>query len=292
MKFIQYLFFRFLVFSFRFIPFGGLYLLSDFLAFFLRKVVKYRLTTVQKNLSMAFPDKDMKGNNILIKKIYKNLSDIMLESIKGFSLNESQFKKRHKLIQFEPLKEAYELNKSIMLVIGHYGNWEWGAFSPNYFIDQTIIGFYKPLTNKYINSFALRKRASSGTVLADINKTSAYFEKYHDKNSLFLMAADQSPTKPKYAIWTNFLGVKTPCIHGIEKYIDRHDLAVLYCNVIRVKRGFYELHVEWITSPLEEQKLYGETTKIFMQKLEKIIREKPENWLWTHNRWKHKDFKV
>ena len=179
-----------------------------------------------------------------------------------------------------------------MLVIGHYGNWEWGAFSPNYFIDQTIIGFYKPLTNKYINSFALRKRASSGTVLADINKTSAYFEKYHDKNSLFLMAADQSPTKPKYAIWTNFLGVKTPCIHGIEKYIDRHDLAVLYCNVIRVKRGFYELHVEWITSPLEEQKLYGETTKIFMQKLEKIIREKPENWLWTHNRWKHKDFKV
>ena len=290
MKYANYLIFRLFVSLFSITPFWLFYMISDFVAFLLQKVVRYRVNIVQENLSLVYPNFDKKKRNILIKNIYKNLSDIMLESLKGFSLTETQLKARHKLMQPEPLDTAFKMNKSVMLVTGHYGNWEWGAFSPNYFINQTVIGFYKPLTNKYINKYALKRRAKSGTVLADINETAKYYEEYYDKNCLFLMAADQSPTKPKYAIWTDFLGIKTPCIHGIEKYVFQYDLAVLNCNIVRVKRGFYELHVEWITSPTDEPKEYGENTKIFMKKLEDAINKTPENWLWSHNRWKHKDY--
>lgn len=277
-----------MVFLFAIIPFRLLYFISNGVAFLLRKVVKYRLNTVKHNLDLVYPELTKIEKHLLIREIYRNLTDILLEGIKGFSMSKKQLMYRHKLMDSEPLETAYELNKSVMLVTGHYGNWEWGAFSPNYFIDQQVIGFYKPLTNKYINNFALKKRAFTGTILADINDTSLYFEKYHDRNSLFLMAADQSPTKPHYAVWLNFLGQKTACIHGIEKYVDQYDLAVLYCHIKRVKRGYYELHVDWITHPSDAKKQYGETTALFMKKLEKQILNKPQDWLWTHNRWKHR----
>lgn len=291
MKYVGYLFFRFTVFGFRFIPFPVMYVMSDIVAFLLRKALKYRLAVVESNLSLVYPELTDDEKHILIKKIYKNLADITLEGIKGFSMSAKQITKRHKFINPAPLDFAYKKNKSVMLVTGHYGNWEWGAFSPNFFVQQQVIGFYKPLTNPLIDRYVVQKRAKSGTILADINITSKYYKEYSDKNALFLMAADQSPTKPDLAIWTEFLGVNTPCVHGIEKYLERHDLAVIYCNITRVKRGFYELDCQWITSPDEHDKAYGETTKIFMKTLEKIILKKPENWLWTHKRWKYKDYK-
>jgi KDO2-lipid IV(A) lauroyltransferase len=281
-----------MVFLFSLIPFPLLYILSNALATLLRKIIKYRLSTISDNLDHIFPAISPSEKNELTRKIYLNLADITLEGIKGFSMSKAQIKKRHKVLNPDLLHHAYDLNKSTMLVTGHYGNWEWGAFSASYFISQDVIGFFKPLTNEYINSYAIKKRAKSGTILADINETGSFYKKYHDKNCLFLMAADQSPTKPEYAIWTEFLGINTPCVHGIEKYVEKYNLAVIYCRITRTRRGYYDLELEWITSPSEKPKNYGDTTKIFMQKLEEVIYDKPENWLWSHRRWKHINNKV
>lgn len=259
-------------------------------AFLLRKVVRYRLSTIEDNLDRVYPGMKPSEKKELIRRIYLNLSDIILEGFKGFSINKDEIMKRHKCVNGELLAEAYKNNQSVILVTGHYGNWEWGAFSPNFFVQHTIVGFFKPLANRHINEYVIRKRAKSGTMLADINDTSAIFAEYYDKRSLFLLAADQSPTKPELALWFDFLGINTPCLHGVEKYVDRHKLPVVFCKITRIKRGYYEIELDWITSPKDKLKPYGENTQEFMKRLENVIRKKPEDWLWSHRRWKHADY--
>ena len=289
MKIINYFFFRFFVFGFKFVPFWMIYRLSNFIAFLLHRVLRYRYQVIKENLDLIKDSiySDKIGPDI--REIYRNLADIMLESIKGFSMSKDTLQKRHKWVNPEILEDTFKQQKSVILVTGHFNNWEWGAFSPNYFLKHKIIGLYKPLTNEYINRYMLRKRASSGTVLANINDTSQYFKNYHDKNAIFLMAADQSPTKPELAIWTTFLGVETPCLHGIEKYYQQYKLPVIYCDIQRVDRGYYAISLEWVHEDISIEVEKGEITKSFMKKLEKRIEINPESWLWSHRRWKHAD---
>ena len=290
MKILNYLVFRILIFSISIIPFVILYKISDVVAWLMQHTIKYRLRVIAENLERVYPNMTSEESSILISKIYKNLADITLEGLKGITMSTSEISKRHKFINPAILNELHEKGKSVVLVAGHYNNWEWGAFSPTYYLKHQVVAFFKPLTNRYINSYIVGKRGNSGSKLADINKTKQFFEEYADKTSVFLMAADQSPTKPELAIWADFLGVKTPCLHGIEKYVEKYDLAVVFCDIQRVGRGFYELELSWLkTDQVEFAKEYGATTIAFVNKLEKIILEKPENWLWSHRRWKHAD---
>lgn len=285
MKYISFLFFRLMVFVFRLLPFKLLYMLSDIVAFIFHKILRYRYKVIKENLNYVNVD-FKKSQEVIIRETYRNLADITVESIKGLSMSNKAIKARHKWINPEILNDIYHKNQSVILVTGHFNNWEWGAFSPNFFLKHKVVGLYKPLTNQHINNYMLRKRATSGTILADINRTKYYFENYHDKKAIFLMAADQSPTKPDLAIWTEFLGINTPCLHGIEKYKKEYNLLVVFLDIQRVKRGYYELELHWIDekNTIEE---YGKTTKLFMQELEKLIINNPESWLWTHRRWKH-----
>ena len=105
-------------------------------------------------------------------------------------------------------------------------------------------------------------------------------------NSIFIMASDQSPSNIKKAIWVKFLGRDTAFLQGPEVYAKKHDLPVVFVDIQRVKRGYYELEMKLITeNPLELPE--GEITQRYASMLEEAIRNKPENWLWSHRRWKH-----
>jgi len=100
-----------------------------------------------------------------------------------------------------------------------------------------------------------------------------------------MMAADQSPSNHSKAIWVNFLGIETAFLHGPEKHAVLNDYPVFYIHVERVKRGFYTCELSLLADNpgiLPE----GEITRRYAAKVESIIREKPENWLWSHRRWK------
>jgi KDO2-lipid IV(A) lauroyltransferase len=99
------------------------------------------------------------------------------------------------------------------------------------------------------------------------------------------MAADQSPSKPDNAIWVNFMGQETAFLHGIEKHARQRNLPVLFVDIQRVKRGFYTLKMSFITKTPQNTEP-GEITSLYAKKLENIIKHKPENWLWSHRRWK------
>jgi Kdo2-lipid IVA lauroyltransferase/acyltransferase len=268
-------------------PFRVLYVFSDFIAWLLRCLFRYRVKVVAENINRSDLQLNPEQKKILISKIYKNLSDILLESLKSFSMSRASVRNRHKVLNPEIAEPFYKNGQSLILATGHIGNWEWGSLSAAIQTPFRILGFYKPLKNKFINRLIQMSRARFGTILVPIRETSQGFANYQEIPTVFLMAADQNPRRVEQAFWVRFLGRDTAFLHGLEKYAPTHQLPVVFAAINRVKRGRYELMLSVITENPSHHKP-GEITQMYAQKLESVIREHPESWLWTHRRWKHK----
>ena len=285
MNYFIFLFFRLMVLINRFIPFFVFYFFSDLLYLLLFYVFRYRKKVVISNLIKVFPEKNEKEILNLAKKFFKNLSDIMLESVKGFSASQKELVKRYKILNPEIMNEYYQNKQNVILVGAHYTNWEWGALTTGTQVDYQLIALYKPLSNKYIDQYMKKRRAAWNMQLASIYNTTRAFDKKRDKPVAIIMLADQCPTNLKRAYFIDFLGLETACLHGPERHARRKNIPLLYANMQRIKRGYYSLKIEkLIDNPLKLED--GKITEIYMRRLEQIILEKPENWLWSHRRWK------
>ena len=286
-SFITYILFRFFVALFYILPFRVIYLISDFLAFVLYKIIGYRKQVIIQNLKSSFPDLDNKKIEKLLFPIYRNISDLMVETIKGFSMTKKQVQKHIFTTNIEVMNQHYINHKGIIGALGHYGNWEWAALLAGIKLKQETIALYKPLSNKYLNKYIRKNRARFGIHLFPIQNTYKSFETNKHKKILFALVADQSPSNINKAIWTTFLNQPTACLHGLEKYAHLFNMPIVYIQIIRIKRGYYSITFKTLfENPKNE--LPGHITKIYMKTLEQDIIKKPEQWLWSHKRWKHK----
>ena len=286
MNFILAIILIFFIFLIGIMPFFILYFFSDLMYVFLYRIFGYRKKVVFENLSLSFPEKEKQELNRLMGLSYKNLTDVIIEGIKGFTMTRSQIRRRHKVLNPEIIEPFYKAGKSVIGLPTHYGNWEWGALSPGLFVEGfNIVGFYKPLSNPFVDRFLRKNRSRTGTALASINKTPRIFERLKNIPTIYIMAADQSPSSQKKSYWIDFLGRNTAFLQGPEKYARKHDIPLVFVDIQRVKRGYYELTLSLLAdNPTELEE--GEITRRYAKKLESQINKKPENWLWSHKRWK------
>ena len=266
-------------------PFGILYLISDFLAFFLKNIIGYRKAVIRDNLEKSFPGTDNKTLRKITGNFYRNLSDVILEGIKAFTMSEKQVLARYKIKNPELMDPWIEAGSGIICVTGHYGNWEWGALSPPLQMPAKFVAFYKPMNNPRLDNFVRKNRSRFGTFLSPIRETTKTFEDNRGKGVIYLMAADQSPSNREAAYWIDFLGRDTAFLHGPEKHARINNYPVVFAAIRRVKRGFYELELSILAEDPSELP-DGEITRRYAEKMEALIRENPANWLWSHKRWK------
>ncbi len=292
MKRIKY-FFEAILFFFGILligimPFWLMYVFSNFFAFLLLRVFKYRRRVVEENLLRAYPEKSDCERKKLLLPIYKNISDVFIEGVKAFLMTRKQVVKRHRVVNPELIEPYIKRGQSIIGLTGHIANWEWGSLSASGQINAQVVAFYKVLSNPIIDRFVKASRRKYGTILASIAYTAETFDEYIDKPVVFVMAADQNTVKKSLdiAYWIPFFGWNTPFLHGPEKYSHRHNLPIFYIDIYRIKRGYYEVELSLLAdnpASLPE----GRVTEIYAQKLEEVIRRKPENWLWSHRRWRY-----
>lgn len=276
---------------FRVTPFWLLYGISGFIRVILRRVLGYRRDVVRQNLLACFPDESPAHLRKIEQDTYRNLTDILVEGIKGFTMSHRQFLSRHRVLNPEVLEPYLAKGQSMIGVTAHYNNWEWGTCSASLQVPCKVVGFYKPLSNRLLDQWLKRSRARCGTTLVSIRHTSQAFSQYKQVPAIFLMAADQNPGKLDNAIWVPFLGRDTAFLHGPEKHARANNLPIIYIHILRKRRGWYELVLE----PLVEKPAdlpYGEITRRYAARVEAAIREEPASWLWSHKRWKHKRMAV
>jgi KDO2-lipid IV(A) lauroyltransferase len=269
------------------LPFRVLYFISDFSGFLLKDIFGYRKKVIVSNLRRCFPNATDDEIKKLTADAYRNLTDVMAEGFKAFTMSDRQIKQRHKINNPEILTNYQNKKTNIIAAPTHFGNWEWGALSAGLQLDFNIAAFYTPLSNPHMDHRIRKSRSRTGTLLAPTRQTSKTFDDLEHTGTIFIMAADQSPAR-KYAdkaFWLTFLGQKTAFLFGIEKHAVARNLPVVFVDIQRVKRGYYELELSWISQNPKETN-HGEITDIYAKKLENQIMKNPGNWLWSHKRWK------
>ena len=270
------------------LPMRILYVLSDFLYLVLYYVLAYRRKVVAENLRNSFPEKSPEELKTIEKKFYRHLADLMVEILKLTHMSKAQSLMRMPITNVELLDRLYAEGRDVAAVIGHYNNWEWLKSLIFHTRFQTV-SIYKPLQDKRFDNFLLKLRNREGMILTPMSLIVREILEARKANrrSIYSFITDQTPPKGDIKYWTKFMNQDTPVYLGVEKIASKYDMAVVFFNVQKIRRGYYQYTAELLfehTSGLPEHVI----TEKHVRRLEEIICEKPEYWIWSHRRWKHK----
>ena len=262
-----------------------LYLFSDFLYLIIGRLLKYRKPLISKNLKNSFPEKSENEINSIRRYFYKHFSDLIVESLKGFTISEKGINKKIKLKNPEILNEMAQRKQNIVLIGGHYNNWEMSAQKMPLECEHELFAIYKPLSNKFFDKKMKDSREKFGLRMISMKETKNYFHSDNKKPRAIIFGSDQSPSNTKNAHWIKFLHQESGFLFGAEKYAKEFNWPVVFVSIQKIKRGTYEVSFQLITDqPKNEPK--GKIITDFANLLEADINQNPPYWLWTHNRWK------
>lgn len=288
MQAIGYFFAYYALWLLALLPLKVFYFFSDILYTIVYYLIKYRRNTVFSNLKMAFPSKSELEIKIIQKAFYHHFCDFLVESLKTIHLNKRQLAKRFQFVNPELFNRYFNEGKSVVLVSGHYGNWEWMVHIQEK-IRHKFYAIYKPLQNKRHDQLIKKIRGKYDAVaqlipMNDVFRQIINFEKEKLPVIIWFLA-DQSPPAD-YPFWTNFLNRETPFYNGPEKIARKFNFPVVYLSIIKTGRGFYKAEFKTLCENSSNTKP-EEITRLVVHFLESEIKSKPENWLWSHKRWKH-----
>ena len=276
-----------LIIPISYLPKKLLYGISNFLYLIIGRFFKYRSHIITKNLSNSFPAKTTKEIKELRVKFYKHFCDLIFESFKGFTISKKDIESRIKLINQDILNDFAEKGENVILIGGHYNNWEMTAQRMPLESKHDLFAIYKPLKNKFYDEKMRISRGKFGLKMIPMKNTKDYFDNKTDVPRAIIFGSDQSPSNSKNAHWINFLNQDTGFLFGAEKYSKEFNWPVIYVSIQKSSRGSYEVNYKLITkNPKSEPK--GKIIEKFAEFLENDINYQPQFWLWTHNRWKKK----
>lgn len=269
------------------LPFRVLYLIADFLFFLLCYVTGYRRKIIDENLRNAFPEKTVDERNLIRKKYYHYLADLIMETIKLLSISDEELLKRVGAENSELVTQAFNNGKSVLGVLGHYGNWEMNALRFSQLFNERRIIVYKALSNSYFDSVLIRMRSRFGATLVNMKHTVRKLTEYRNERTVTVLVGDQTPARSEIQYFTSFLNQPTAVFLGVEKLAKLTGSVVVFCDIRLLKRGHYKCT---FTPLFEEPNATApyEITNSHVRYLEEVIRQQPEYWLWSHRRWKFK----
>ena len=270
---IIYLFF----FLISLIPLRILYLNAYCIKYLNQYLFCYRTKTTLKNIRLVFPLYTDNEINKIYNLFYINFFRTIFEIIKVINLKKKDIKQRVKLDNIDIIKNSIKKKKPVVLMCGHHNNFEWLGLR----ISLEDIGFtaiYKPLSNKYLDKIIFAIRTRFGAQLVSVNKLKDVIIKNKKNNCVISFVADQVPSNKHTGIRMNFLNQSTLFHEGPEKITKLLNADAFYVEMTQLKAGYYSANFKKIQSE--------NITNIYGKLLEKTIRKEPQNWLWSHNRWK------
>ena len=274
-----------LLWIFSLLPIQILYLISKIIRFIVYDILSYREKVVIDNIQNTFIEKSQTEVIKLKNNFYDYFFELIVEIIKLLSISKNELNKRFTFSNINVIKQALKKNKSVIVVVGHYGNWEWALRSASNLIDTKIIGVYKRINNTIFEWLLLKIRSNTNVLPVEIKSLPRELFNNNEKK-IYAMVADQSPTLEQSNVRINFLNRDTLVYTGVEKISKKYNMPVFYLNIKLTSKGYYESTFEEINSKnINGKKI--EITKEFFSKLENQIKSEPRLWLWSHKRWKH-----
>lgn len=268
------------------LPLGVLHRLAAAAAFLLRRVFRYRLQTVRRNLAASFPEQPPAWHGQTIKAFYQGFVQTTVEIIRVPSMPLEEFSERMRFENTEIVREATrDFTRPAMILTLHQGNWEWMLHGATAALGMPIHPVYKPLHDPGANRFALETRRQFGAEPIPMNQSARNLLRHRRKARLFAMVADQSPGFRERVHWTTFLHQPTAFFSGAASIARLTGYPVLFAECHRQSQGRYQVTFRAVT--LDPRALTeAEIIERYVRLTEDSIRAQPESWLWSNRRWK------
>lgn len=265
------------------------YFFSEIIMVLAYYVVGYRKKVVNENLSLSFPEKSPEAIKTIEKKFYRNFADYLAETIHSFTVSATELKVRMQHLNQEVFHEAKAEGKNVILLAGHVFNWEWFTALSTIIPQEHCYPVYRKVNNSFWEEKVKGIRNSYGNEALEAKEVVRHiFRNPNDGNSAYMFVADQTPHFSEVHYGLEFLHQKTPVFIGYDKLATRMNLAFIYCEMKKVKRGYYQVNYSRIY-PDDEKFAEYEVVKKFHKLLENTIKKRPDNYLWSHRKWKYQD---
>jgi KDO2-lipid IV(A) lauroyltransferase len=272
-----------IVYPLSLLPLWILYRMSDLIFLLFMSVLPYRKKVVKANIERSFPDLSSKDQAVLVRGFYRHFSDLLIESIKNLSISKDELLRRMTVINPEVLQDLQKNGKSTIFVSGHFNNWEWFITAQALLVPNASYGIGMPLSNGFWDKKLTERRQRFGLTVVHAQNYKTMFNQ--SKPVSVLVLSDQAPADARKSYWMEFLHQQTPILFGVEQMANEFDLNVVYFQLKKVKRGYYEIEFKTLTTEARSLS-YGQLTEQHVQLLEQSILEEPCHWLWSHKRWK------
>jgi KDO2-lipid IV(A) lauroyltransferase len=250
-------------------------------------IIAYRKKVITQNIQNAFPLLNTQQIKVLTMQFYGYLTDQLVEFFYGASVSREEMLARVEMVNEHYISDYLQAGTPVVLVAGHQGNWEW-AIHRLALSDNLYDVVYQKLNNPAFNQFTMEVRSRfPGVTLLEKRESIVATRDRKDISRGICLAADQAPQKPESAYWTTFLNQDTAFFTGMERFARDYHYPVVFVELIRKERGKYIMSFEPIANPDYTELPKGEIIERFARRLEKSINQYPEQYLWSHRRWKH-----
>jgi KDO2-lipid IV(A) lauroyltransferase len=270
-------------------PLKILYIFSDIIFFLNYNFVGYRKKIITQNLKNSFPEKSAKEIAEIRKKFYLNFSDYLAETVKSFTMSKTETRVRMQHINQHLFHEAKQEGKNIILLAGHVFNWEWMNALATVVPQNNCHPVYRKVNSEFWEKQMKKVRSKFGNEALEANEVIMnIFRSKNDGDSIYLFVADQTPHSSHVNYGLEFLNQRTPAFIGYDKLATRMDMIFIYTEMKKVKRGHYQINYYRI-EPDGEKFVNNEVVRKFHHLLENTIKKRPDNYLWSHRKWKYQD---
>ena len=239
---------------------------------------------VFSNLKIAFPDIDKDQKKQLLKKMWLNYGKIFAEYmfIKDFRQNE-KYSAKITIENKDIIKKIKKDNEQVIFISGHFNNFELMAMQIEK-IGIKLTALYRPLNNPYLNPIMekIRKKyICKKQVKKGISGTKDLLLDFKDGSSIALMI-DQRVSQ---GIRSNLFNKEALTTTIPAQFIKKFKIRIVPVHVERQRNNDFKIKFFEPVNFSNEESIETITSKL-NKILEEMIIKSPEQWIWTHNRWK------
>ncbi|MFP4368238.1 MAG: lysophospholipid acyltransferase family protein [Candidatus Kapaibacterium sp.] len=250
-----------------------------------------RKIITKNNIEKAFPDKDPVQIREILIESYENLGITLMEQLAIPTMDEKQIKMYIKYENLELLTNIYKRGKGMILMSGHYGNWELLALSAGLFTGIPVNIIVKRQKNPFADKLVNNIRTKFNNKVIQMRNAARKMIEIMNKGEALALLADQSAHKDK-DIYVEFFGRPVSVFEAPSRLALRYRVPIVIGFAERQENGTYYVRLKELDcADLEyNDESVRELSRMHVNLLEEQIRKKPGQWAWQHRRWKHTDY--
>ena len=253
------------------------------LGIFIYRIVPSRRRAARINLKQAYPDLSNKEIDVLNKKSFRSLGIAIFDTGIAWFEKSSVLKKQCQIEGKEHLDQAIKNNTAVILLTGHFTTLEIGARLIGFYCDR-YNGVFKRAHNPLFNAIMAHYRSKFGDELID-NKNVRGIIRGLKKGHATWFAPDQD-FGDQDLVFTPFLGGIASTLTATAKMAKMTDAAVVPFYQVRLEDGKgYKLIILPALDNFPSDDIEADSARV-NKTIEKMVYDCPEQYLWSHKRFK------